>query len=313
MQKNLIAVCGPTASGKTALSIAIAKKYNGEVVSCDSMQIYKGMDIGTAKPTKKEMDNITHHMIDIIHPEEIYSVKNYKEDAEKVIDDILSRKKLPVLAGGTGLYMDSVLNNVKFSESEDSSKERDRLYKIYEEKGKEYMHLMLERIDPLSAEKIHPNNIRRVIRALEIYYTTGKTMTQANEDSVQDKKYNSLIIGLKWDRDVLYERINKRVDMMIEDGLLKEVTALKNAGIGKNTTSMQAIGYKEIYSYLDGEISLNEAVELIKQESRRYAKRQMTWLNRNNDIKWIEIGKEDSLNEIFSECMAEVEAMINMI
>ena len=138
-------------------------------------------------------------------------------------------------------------------------------------------------------------------------------MTQANEYSVQDKKYNSLIIGLKWDRDVLYERINKRVDMMIEDGLLKEVTALKNAGIGKNTTSMQAIGYKEIYSYLDGEISLNEAVELIKQESRRYAKRQMTWLNRNNDIKWIEIGKEDSLNEIFSECMAEVEAMINMI
>ena len=288
MQNKIIAVAGPTASGKTALSIAIAKKFGGEIVSADSMQIYKGMDIGTAKPDEEEMSGVVHHMLDIADPFKNYNVVNYKKDAERAIDDILSRGKLPVIAGGTGLYMDSVLNNVKFSKaSEEASDERKRLTGIYEEKGKEYIHSMLKDVDPESAEKIHPNNVRRVIRALEIYYTTGKTMTQANEESVQPKKYNSLIIGLGWDREVLNGRINERVDVMVEKGLADEVAALKKAGVPRNCTAMQAIGYKEMYTYLDGECTFSEAVEKIKLESRKYAKRQMTWLRRNKDIHWL--------------------------
>lgn len=307
MQNKIIAVAGPTASGKTALSIEIAKEFGGEIVSCDSMQIYKGMDVGTAKPTEEEKAGIVHHMIDVAEPFENYSVVNYKNDAEKSIDDILSRGKLPVMVGGTGLYMDSVLNNVKFSEADDKiSNERERLNRLYEENGKEYIHLMLRNIDPESAEKIHPNNVRRVIRALEIYYTTGKTMTEANEESVQPKKYDSLVIGLSWDREVLNERINRRVDLMVERGLVDEVIALKNTGVTKNCTAMQAIGYKEIYSYLDGEVTLLEAIEKIKLESRKYAKRQMTWLRRNKDIKWILLQNDYNLNKIYEQCFTLV-------
>jgi len=310
MQKKIIAVAGPTASGKTALSIEIAREFNGEIVSCDSMQIYKGMDIGTAKPTEEEKAGILHHMIDIVEPFENYNVVNYKNDAEKVIDDILKRGKLPVVVGGTGLYMDSVLNNVKFSETEEISDKRKKLTDLLEQKGKEYMHSMLKDIDPQSAEKIHPNNTRRVIRALEIYYTTGKTMTQANEESLQPKKYDSLVIGLSWDREILNERINKRVDIMVKDGLIEEVTRLKNAGIPKSCTAMQAIGYKEIYSYLEGEISLLEAIEKIKLESRKYAKRQMTWFRRNKSINWLLLQNDYNLNKIYEQCFTLIKKFV---
>lgn len=302
MQNKIIAVAGPTASGKTALSIAIANEFGGEIVSCDSMQIYKGMDIGTAKPDDEEKQGIVHHMIDIAEPFLNYNVVNYKKDAEDAIDDILKRGALPVIAGGTGLYMDSLLNNVKFSEEKETKEERKRLTLLAEEKGKEYMHALLTEIDAEAAEKIHPNNVRRVIRALEIYYTTGKTKTSANEESIQPPKYDSLIIGLEWNREELNDRINRRVDIMVEKGLIEEVETLKKNGVPKDSTAMQAIGYKEIYEYLDNEISLEEAIEKIKHESRKYAKRQMTWLRRNKNINWILLQNDYNFNKICEQC-----------
>ncbi len=304
---KIIAIAGPTASGKTALSIAVAKHFGGEVVSCDSMQIYKRMDIGTAKPDEEEMSGIRHHMIDIIEPDENYNVVSFKKDAEAVIDEILERGKLPVLVGGTGLYMDSVLNNVGFTETKSDEAVRKELTELWEKMGSEYMHAELEKIDPESAEKIHPNNVRRVIRALEIYRTTGKTMTQVNEESKREPKYDSLVFGLMWDREVLNERINRRVDIMMEKGLLDEVEELKASGLKRELTSMQAIGYKELFEYFDGLVTLDEAVEKIKLESRRYAKRQMTWLRRNEKINWLMLQKDYNLNKIYEQCFTMAE------
>lgn len=298
MKSKILAITGPTASGKTALSIEMAKRYNGEVVSCDSMQIYKYMDIGTAKPTKEEMCGIPHYMIDEISPDESFSVVQYAERAREYIDDILRRGKLPVLVGGTGLYLDSVINNTKFSEAECDERYREELYALAQKKGNGAVHKLLEEIDKDSAEKIHENNLRRVIRALEIYKTTGKTMTEVNLDSRQEPIYDSLIIGLSMDREVLYDRINKRVDIMLSQGLLKEVEEILNRGIDKNSTAMQAIGYKELISYFDGNISKEEAVEKIKQESRRYAKRQLTWLRRNDKINWLVLQNDYSYDKI---------------
>ena len=301
MNNKIIAVAGPTASGKTALSVKIAKELGGEIVSCDSMQIYKGMDIGTAKPSLEERCGVPHHMIDIISPDEKYNVVSYKRDAEAAIDDILKRGRAPVLAGGTGLYMDSVLNNTAFSENSSFSVARERLEKLFEEKGREYIFEMLEKIDPEAAEKIHPNNTRRVIRALEIYETTGKTLTQANIESKRPEKYESLVIGLMWDRETLYERINERVERMMAEGLLKEVETLRKKGMKAEYTSMQAIGYKELFEYFEGNCTLEEAKEKIKQESRRYAKRQMTWLKRNKKINWLILQKDYNLNKIYEQ------------
>lgn len=301
MNNKIIAVAGPTASGKTALSVKIAKELGGEIVSCDSMQIYKGMDIGTAKPSLEERCGVPHHMIDIISPDEKYNVVSYKRDAEAAIDDILKRGRVPVLAGGTGLYMDSVLSNTAFSENSSFSVVRERLEKLFEEKGREYIFEMLEKIDPEAAEKIHPNNTRRVIRALEIYETTGKTLTQANIESKRPEKYESLVIGLMWDRETLYERINERVERMMAEGLLKEVETLRKKGMKAEYTSMQAIGYKELFEYFEGNCTLEEAKEKIKQESRRYAKRQMTWLKRNKKINWLILQKDYNLNKIYEQ------------
>lgn len=301
MNNKIIAVAGPTASGKTALSVKIAKELGGEVVSCDSMQIYKGMDIGTAKPSLEERCGVPHHMIDIISPDEKYNVVSYKRDAEAAIDDILKRGRVPVLAGGTGLYMDSVLSNTAFSENSSFSVARERLEKLFEEKGREYIFEMLEKIDPEAAEKIHPNNTRRVIRALEIYETTGKTLTQANIESKRPEKYESLVIGIMWDRETLYERINERVERMMAEGLLKEVETLRKKGMKAEYTSMQAIGYKELFEYFEGNCTLEEAKEKIKQESRRYAKRQMTWLKRNKKINWLILQKDYNLNKIYEQ------------
>lgn len=284
---NIICVVGPTASGKTAYAIKLAKEQNGEIVSCDSMQIYKYMDIGTAKPTKEEQRKVPHHMIDFVDPNTDYSVADFVKDATEVINDILSRGKTPVLCGGTGLYIDSVIGGIEFSEQKRDDEYRALLWNMAEEKGVDAVHDLLKEQDPQEAAKVHPNNIKRVIRALEICKTSGMTKTEADKLARKEPKYNAEIIGLMPDREILYERIDRRVDIMMQQGLLQEVELLIEKSIRRDSTAMQAIGYKELIEYIDGKCSLDEAVDKIKQESRRYAKRQLTWFRRNPDIIWI--------------------------
>lgn len=286
----LVVVVGPTASGKTRLAIDIAAKYGGEVVSADSMQIYKYMDIGTAKPTCEEMLGVRHHMIDIVEPAENYSVAQYVSDAKKCIEDIDSRGSLPILAGGTGLYVNSLVDNIKFGETNRDDDLRKQLSEIAENKGGEALLKILREFDPETADSLHPNNLGRIIRAIEVYKTTGVTMTQMREKSRQTPKlYNLCMIGLNFDdRDLLYKRINTRVENMVDLGLAGEVQKLLDSGISRDTTAMQAIGYKEIAAALNGRISMQEAIEAVKRESRRYAKRQLTWFRRDKRINWIE-------------------------
>lgn len=286
---KILCVVGPTASGKTDYAVELALKCGGEVVSCDSMQIYKHMDIGTAKPTADEMKGVKHHMIDIIEPNESFSVARFSEMARECIDDILLRGKTPVLCGGTGLYFDSTINNINFIQMDTDEEYRKDLESAAKEFGNEYVYKILKRVDEESAESIHPNNLKRVIRALEIYKTTGKKKSELDKEQLSEPLYDPEITGLMRDREVLYDRINKRVDIMMEKGLIDEVSALIKMGIDANSTSMQAIGYKEIIEYLDGKTSLDEAVDKIKRESRRYAKRQLTWFKRNEKIHWINI------------------------
>ncbi len=284
---RILGVVGPTASGKTAFAIRLAKKYRGEVVSCDSMQIYKEMNIGTAKPTKEEMEGIPHHMLDFVPPAENYSVADFAEQAGAVIAEILSRGKLPILCGGTGLYVDSLLKGISFAEEVRDEEYRKELKALAEERGVEAVHDLLKKADFQAAEEIHPNNLKRVIRTLEIIKTTGKTKAEYDRDGRGEPPYDAKIYGMELEREELYRRINLRVDLMMEQGLLKEVEHLLKKGIPMTATSMQAIGYKELVAYLKGEITQLEAVEQIKQESRRYAKRQLTWFRRNPDICWV--------------------------
>ncbi len=292
MNNKIIVIAGPTASGKSALALEAARIFDGEIVSCDSMQIYKYLDIGTAKPTRKEQKNIVHHMIDIVDPriKNAYSCADFARDAKKAINDILSRGKLPILCGGTGLYIDSVINATAFSDGDTDFSYREKLFSLASEKGNGCIHNMLSKIDPESAACTHPNNLKRVIRALEIYHTTGITKTEWDKNSHGKKpEFDATIIALTYkDREKLYERINKRVDIMLKQGLLDEVkTLLQDGKLLRNTTASQAIGYKELIRYIDGLTSLEDAVEDIKRESRRYAKRQLTWFKRNPEIKWI--------------------------
>ena len=286
---KILCVVGPTASGKTDYAVELALKCGGEVVSCDSMQIYKHMDIGTAKPTADEMKGVKHHMIDIIEPNESFSVARFSEMARECIDDILLRGKMPVLCGGTGLYFDSTINNINFIQMDTDEEYRQYLASAAKEEGNEYVYKILKRVDEESAESIHPNNLKRVIRALEIYKTTGKKKSELDKEQLSEPLYEPEITGLMRDREVLYDRINKRVDIMMEKGLVEEVSELIKMGIDTEATSMQAIGYKEIIEYLDGKTSLSDAVDKIKRESRRYAKRQLTWFKRNEKIHWINI------------------------
>ena len=282
---KVVAVVGPTASGKTALSVEIARRYGGEIVSCDSMQIYKYMDVGTAKVTEEEMRGVPHHLIDIVSPCEEFSCADYAEAAKRAIEDISSRGKLPVFCGGTGLYLDNVLKNTEFSAAG-----KDEEYRAHLERdcSPEELHRMLCRVDPESAASIHQNNVKRVIRALEIFHVTGKTKTEWDSVSrLAEPPYDSIIIGLNYrSRETLYSRIDRRVDIMMEDGLLDEVRRLDTPEFRASTAS-QAIGYKEILSYFDGSCTLDDAIEAIKQYSRNYAKRQLTWFGKNKDIKWI--------------------------
>lgn len=309
---NVIVIVGPTAVGKTKVSIDLAKEFNGEIISADSMQVYKFMDIGTAKPNNDEMGGIKHFLIDEIEPSQDFSVAQYKEKATKYIDDVLSRGKIPIVVGGTGLYINSLIYNIQFSEVLADNEYRDYLYKIAEQKGNEYLYEILMQTDSQAALKIHINDTKRIIRALEVYKSTGeKISTQVSNSRMIESKYHFIIIGLTLEREILYQRINERVDQMINQGLIEEVEMLISKGYLKNSTSMQAIGYKEMVRYLDNEISLEEAVQAVKQESRRYAKRQMTWLRRIEEIKWYDITNmkyndllieiKDYLNKIFSQ------------
>lgn len=284
----MIVITGPTASGKTALSVDVAKKLDGEIINGDSMQIYKYMDIGTAKPTQEEREGIPHHLMDFVMPDQPFSVAMYCKYAKEVIDDIHSRGKLPVLVGGTGLYIDSLVENVQFVEMDSDPDFRNNMEEEAKEKGNDLIYNMLMEIDPQSGAKIAPADTKRIIRALEVYHVTGKTITWHNEQSkLVPSPYETYMFAISHDREQLYDKINRRVDMMMERGLVEEVKNILDMGVDEKCTAMQAIGYKEIVECLKGETSLDEAAEKIKQGSRRYAKRQMTWFRRNEKIKWI--------------------------
>lgn len=287
MKKKAIVVVGATASGKTALGVHIAKKFNGEVISADSMQIYKGMNIATAKPTTEEMDGVKHHLIDFVDVHSQYSVSAYCEDARLVFDEITARRKLPVIVGGTGLYIDSFLSNTKFLQSASSDSVRKDLLQEVEKNGIESLYDQLKVIDPDAAKKIHPNNVVRVVRAFEIYKTTGKTLSEQNKLShTVETDIEPLYIGINYaDREKLYDRINSRVDLMLNKGLLDEAKSFFNDNPSK--TAFNAIGYKELKPYFDGDLSIDVCVENLKRETRRYAKRQITWFKRNQKINWV--------------------------
>ena len=284
---KVLSVVGPTASGKTALGVYLAEQLNGEVVSCDSMQIYKGMDVATAKPTVEEMHGIPHHLIDFVDPSDSYSVARYVEDAQHVIDDIVSRGKLPIIVGGTGLYVDSLLGGISFSDQPENEGTRVKLTLEAEKFGNLYMHQRLTEIDPEYAKTLHPNNVGRVIRAIEIFELTGKTMSQQlAESKVIPSQYSAVTIGIDFnDRQALYDRINLRVDLMLENGILEEAKQFYSMHDAK--TSAQAIGCKEFLAYFSGEKSLEECVEHLKMQTRRYAKRQLTWFRRNAETHWL--------------------------
>lgn len=290
MAEKILVVTGPTATGKTALSVELAKKLGGEIVSADSMQIYRGMDIGTAKVTKAEMQNIPHHMIDIADPSEDYSVSRYVEEADAAVRGILSRGRLPIVAGGTNLYIDSLIAGLDFAEKAEDAALRESLNKQYDDIGGEAMLEHLRGFDPERAAKLHPADKRRIVRAVEIYILTGETITRHDEETKKrPKRYDAVKIALTFaDRAVLYDRINARVDKMVSDGLFNEVKGLLDSGLSPACTSMQAIGYKEPAAYFRGEMSKDAAIELIKLSSRRYAKRQLTWLRRDTTVLWHE-------------------------
>ena len=299
---KLIAVVGPTASGKTSLGVKIAERFGGEVISADSMQIYKGMDIATAKPAKEEMRGIKHHLIDFLPADKEYSVASYILDAKRAVSEVVSEKQLPVIGGGTGLYVDSFLNNITFLDGANESRVRDELKKRLSLEGAEALYKELQKIDPDAAKKIHPNNTVKVIRALEVYYSNGKTITQQVKESKSvPSPYEPLYIGItRKDRNKLYDSINKRVDCMLENGLLDEAREYYSKEHSK--TAVNAIGYKELKPYLDGEKELSECVEELKKATRHYAKRQLTWFGRNEKINWF-----------YSDCYSDPDEMYGQV
>ncbi len=300
------AVIGPTASGKSDLAVEICRRFGGEVVSADSMQIYKGMDIATAKPTEQEKKNIPHHMMNFLDNSEDYSVALYQQAASSCIADIHSRGLLPVVCGGTGLYVDTLLNNVKLSEDSYDEELRRCLLQRAENEGADRLLEEVRDFDPEYAEKLHPNNVKRIVRALEVYKTTGTTMTEQLELSKQASPYEVCFIGLDAeDRQFLYDRIDRRVDIMLERGLESEAREYLTSANG--STSAQAIGYKELQPYIDGRLSLDEAVENLKRATRRYAKRQLTWFRRNERINWLFIDKYQKREELVNAAFAIIE------
>ena len=301
---RVIVIAGPTASGKTGLSVEVAKQLNSEIVSADSMQIYRHMDIGTAKVTPEETNGVLHHMIDIVSPMENYNVSRYVNDAAECIDRIFQKGKIPVIVGGTGLYINSLVYGYDLAPIPSDETIRAELTALYREKGGEYLLEELKKIDPKTAQRLHPNNARRLIRALEVYRISGTTITdQEMRTKSAHKPYNVDFFVLDTDRAILYERINRRVDIMLENGLIDEVKMLLSMGVFRTNTAMQAIGYKEIVAYLDGYMSLEEATNTIKMESRRYAKRQLTWFRRNEGAVWLDAmaSREELVQRILNQ------------
>ena len=311
MKTKVIAIVGPTASGKTSLSIEVAKNFNGEVVSADSMQIYKGMDIATAKPTEEEKQGIKHYLIDFLPADKSYSVGQYVLDAQKAISEIVSKGKTPIICGGTGLYVDSLLNGIDFVDNSSDENIRNELNTLYNDNGIEYLLDMLREFDPESSERLSvEKNPKRIIRAIEFYKTTGTTITEQNKNSkLKESLYEPLVFGLTAkDRQYIYDRVNKRVDIMLEEGLLDEAKLVLNSDLSE--TASKAIGYKQLQPYFDGTDELENCIERLKTETRHYAKRQLTWFRRNDNINWINIDELKTTEEQFDSIKSIIRRFI---
>lgn len=288
-KRPMVILTGPTAVGKTALSIELAKKINGSIISADSMQVYRHMDIGSAKIRPSEMQGIPHHMIDILEPWEPFNVVIFQERCRECLEGIYERGHIPIVTGGTGFYIQALLKDIDFTENEENTAYRKELEQLAEEKGAEYLHEMLQQVDAEAAEKIHANNIKRTIRALEFFELTGKKISEHNTEEGEKKSaYQSCYFVLNDDREKLYARIEQRIDEMLAEGLVEEVRALQKMGCTRNLVSMQGLGYKEILDYLDDEITLEEAIYRIKRDTRHFAKRQLTWFRRERDVIWVD-------------------------
>ena len=288
-KKPIIILTGPTAVGKTALSIALAKAIDGEIISADSMQVYKQMDIGSAKITKDEMEGVPHHLVDVLDPQEGFDVCRFQSMAKEALAGIYERGRVPIVVGGTGFYIQALLYDIDFTETKEDTAYRRELSELARTKGNHALHEMLKQVDPESAEAIHENNVKRVIRALEFYQETGEKISSHNEQQrLHESPYQFCYFVLTDDRKTLYERIDERVDLMLEQGLVAEVQALKEQGCRADMVSMKGLGYKEILAYLDGQISLEEAVYIIKRDTRHFAKRQLTWFRRERDVIWLD-------------------------
>jgi len=289
MKRPLIILTGPTAVGKTKASIGLAKALNGEIISADSMQVYKYMDIGSAKIRPEEMQGVKHYLIDELEPDEEFHVVKFQQMAKEAMEVIYAQGKIPIVVGGTGFYIQALLYDIDFTESNEDNSYRQELEQLADEKGAEYLHEMLRAIDPVSADTIHANNVKRVIRALEFYHQTGEKISEHNEqERAKDSPYDFCYFVLNDDREKLYERINLRIDQMLEEGLVDEVKALKNKGYTRDMVSMQGLGYKEILDYLNGKCTLEEAIYILKRDTRHFAKRQLTWFRRERDVVWID-------------------------
>jgi tRNA dimethylallyltransferase len=299
--KPMVILTGPTAAGKTNLSIGLAKAINGAVISADSMQVYKKMDIGTAKIMPEEMQGVDHYLVDVLDPSEDFHVARFQQMAKEALKQIYDKGQIPIVVGGTGFYIQALLYDIQFSETQKDDSYRKELEEIAREKGNHYLHQMLADVDPKGAEAIHENNVKRVIRALEYYKETGEPISKHNErERKRISPYNSAYFVLTHERPILYDRINKRVDLMVEQGLIQEVETLKKEGYDRNLVSMQGLGYKEIFQYLDGEISLEEAIYILKRDTRHFAKRQLTWFGRERDVIMIEKQKYKNEDEILA-------------
>lgn len=296
IKKPLIILAGPTAVGKTALSIALAKAVDGEIISADSMQVYKGMDIGSAKIRPEEMEGVPHHLIDELEPDEEFHVVLFQTLAKKYMQEIWNRNKIPILVGGTGFYIQAVLYDIDFTENGEDHGYRQELECLAKEKGAQYLHSMLSAVDPKAAQEIHANNVKRVIRALEYFKETGEPISLHNEQEYQKTSpYNFAYFVLNEEREKLYDKINRRIDLMVEHGLIEEVKALKEKGYTRDMVSMQGLGYKEILDYLSGKCTLEEALYILKRDTRHFAKRQITWMKREREVCWVK--KEEYGND----------------
>ncbi len=301
MNNKILVIVGPTAVGKTYVSIELAKKFNTEIISADSMQVYKYMDIGTAKVTEEEACGIKHHMLDLVYPNEEFSVSEFQKIAEKHIDNLIDDDKLPIVIGGSGLYVNSLLYDLDFGKVKSDEKVKKYYTDFYNEHGTEKLHELLVNIDSEAAAKIHKNNVKRVIRALEVCHITGNKFSEMNTDIRKpSEKYNCIIIGLEMDRDILYQRINKRVDIMVENGLIEEVKSLLDKGYDRNLVSLQGIGYKEIIDYLEGKTTKQDAIDILKTNTRRFAKRQFTWFKADSNIKWFDLTNLDEIDKVIN-------------